>query len=132
MPPQPPPSLRELVAKTAADARRLATAQIALAKAELSSSGEKIGYGAALGLATAGIAFFAVMFLLVTLALVLVALGLPPWAGFLIITALLLIGATVTALLARRSFQGITPPSVAMAELEKTKAALAGPDQSQP
>jgi hypothetical protein len=132
MPPQPPPSLRELVAKTAADARRLATAQIALAKAELSASGEKIGYGAALGLATAGIAFFAVLFLLVTLALVLVALGLPPWAGFLIITALLLIGGAVTGLLARRSFEGISPPSATMAEIEKTKAALAGPDEPQP
>jgi hypothetical protein len=132
MPPQPPPSLRDLVAKTAADARRLATAQIALAKAELSASGEKVGYGAALGLATAGIAFFAILFLLVTLALVLVGLGLPPWAGFLIITVLLLIGGAVTGLLARRSFSSISPPSVTMAEIEKTKAALAGPDEQQP
>ena len=64
--------------------------------------------------------------LLVTLALVLVQLGLPPWAGFLIVAGLLILTAVITALLARKNFNEIQPPSLAMAEFEKTKAALSG------
>jgi uncharacterized protein YacL len=126
MPPQRQPSLKELVQKAAADAQRLATAQVALAKTELSASGQKAGIGAGLGVATLGIAIFAILFLLVTLALVIVALGLPPWAGFLIVTVLLLITGTVTGLLARKQISEAAPPKLAMAEFEKTKAALSG------
>jgi uncharacterized protein YacL len=126
MPPQRQPSLKELVQKAAADAQRLATAQVALAKTELSASGQKAGIGAGLGVATLGIAIFAILFLLVTLALVFVALGLPPWAGFLIVTVLLLITGTVTGLLARKQISEAAPPKLAMAEFEKTKAALSG------
>jgi tetrahydromethanopterin S-methyltransferase subunit C len=126
MPPQRQPSLKELVRKAAADAQRLATAQVALAKTELSASGQKAGIGAGLGIATLGIAVFAILFLLVTLALVIVALGLPPWAGFLIVTVLLLITGTVTGLLARKQISEAAPPNLAIAEFEKTKAALSG------
>lgn len=126
MPPQSPPSIRELLAKAASDSKRLATAQIALTKAEVGASGQKIGVGAGLGIATLCLIFFAVLFLLVTLALVLVQVGLPAWAGFLIVGGLLIIGALITALLARKSFSTIKPPSLAVAEFEKTKAALSG------
>ena len=47
-------------------------------------------------------------------------------AGFLIITGLLVIAALITALLARKSFNDIKPPTLAMAEFEKTKEALSG------
>lgn len=126
MPPQAPPSIKELLTKAVADSKRLATAQIALTKAEVSASGQRIGVGAGLGIATLGIMFFAVMFLLVTLALVLVQWGLQPWAGFLIVVGLLIICAVITALLARKSFNDITPPTLAIAEFEKTKVALSG------
>ncbi len=126
MPPQPQPSIKDLVQKTVADAKRLATAQMELAKTELSASGQKAGIGAGLGIATAGIAVFAVLFLLVTLALVFVALGLPAWAGFLIVAVLLIIAGTVTGLLARKHFNEAKPPNLALAEFEKTKAALSG------
>ena len=115
MPPQPQPSLRELFAKAAADAKRLAAAQVALTKTEMSASGQRIGRGGALGVATLGITFFAVMFLLITLALV-IAIWLPWWAGFLIVTVLLITGAAITGLMARKEFSEISPPSVAMAE----------------
>lgn len=126
MPPQSPPSLKELLSKAVADSKRLATAQVALAKAEVGASGQKIGIGAGLGIATLGLMFFAVLFLLVTLALVLVQVGLQPWAGFLIVGGVLIIGALITALLARKSFNDIRPPSRAIAEFEKTKVALSG------
>ncbi len=126
MPPQPQPSLKELAAKAVADAKRLATAQMALAKVEMSETGQRIGKGGALGVATLGIVIFAILFLLVTLALVFVALGLPAWAGFLIVAVLLIIVGTITGLLARKEFNEIKPASLAMAEFEKTKAALSG------
>ena len=126
MPPQPQPSIKQLVTKTVADAQRLAMAQAALLKTEMSATGTKVGTGAALGIATAGIAIFAVLFLLLTLAFVLVALGLPVWAGMLIVAVLLLITGAITALLARKNFEEAKPPAIAIAEFEKTKAALTG------
>ncbi|MBK9738779.1 MAG: phage holin family protein [Actinobacteria bacterium] len=126
MPPQPQPSIKDLVQKAVADAKRLANAQMALAKAELGESGQKAGIGAGLGIATLGIAIFAILFLLVTLALVIVQLGLQPWAGFLIVAVLLIITGAITGLLARKQFTEAKPPSLALAEFEKTKAALSG------
>jgi Flp pilus assembly protein TadB len=126
MPPQPQPSIKDLVNKTVADAQRLAKAQAALFKTEVADSGTKVGIGGALGLATMLIAVFALLFLLLTLAFVLVALGLPIWAGMLIVAVLLIIIAAVTAFIAKRNFESATPPTIALAELEKTKAALSG------
>ncbi len=126
MPPQPQPSIKDLVTKTVADAQRLAKAQADLFKTEMTESGTKVGIGGALGLATMLVAVFAVLFLLLTIAFVLVALGLPIWAGMLIVAVLLIITAAITAFLAKRNFDEATPPTIAMAELEKTKAALSG------
>lgn len=126
MPPQPQPTLKQLLAKAAADAKRLANAQMALTKAEMGVAGQRVGKGGALGVATLGIAVFAVLFLLVTLALVFVALGLPAWAGFLIVAVLLLLAGGLTGFLAKREFEQVQGPSLAVAEFEKTKAALSG------
>ena len=126
MPPQPDPSLKALVEKTIADAKRLANAQAALAKTELGSSGQNAGMGAGLGVATAIIAGFATLFLLVTLALGLVQMGLMPWLAFLIVAVLLIIVGTVTGLLARKKIEEAKPPNLAIAEFEKTKAMLTG------
>ncbi len=128
MPPQPQhqPSIKDLVTKTVADAQRLAKAQAALLQTEISATGGKVGKGAGLGIATAGIAIFAILFLLLTLAFVLVALGLPIWAGMLIVGILLIIAGTITGLLAKKSIEEAKPPNLAIAEFEKTKAALSG------
>lgn len=126
MPPQPQPSIKELVSKTVADAQRLAKAQADLLKTEMSATGGNVGKGAGLGIATAAIAAYATLFLLLTLAFVLVALGLPIWAGLLIVAVLLIIAGVVTGLLARKFLEEAKPPNVAMAEFEKTKAMLSG------
>lgn len=126
MPPQPQPSIKALVAKTVADAQRLAKAQAALLQTEISATGNRVGKGGALGIVTGVMAFFATMFLLLTLAFVLVALGLPIWAGMLIVAALLIIVGAITGFLAKREFEEAKPPAIAMAEFEKTKAALSG------
>jgi hypothetical protein len=67
------------------------------------------------------------VFVLVTLAWALVALGLPYWAGFGIVALLLLIVAAVLGFLGKKKAEGIKGPERAIAELEKTKLALAGP-----
>ena len=126
MPPQPNPSFKVLVAKTVADAQRLAKAQVALLQTEVSASGAKVGKGGALGIVAATMALFGFLFILLTLAFVLVALGLPIWAGMLIVAALLILVAAIAALIAKKEFESVKGPEVAMAELEKTKAALSG------
>lgn len=126
MPPQPQPSIKDLVGKTVADAQRLAKAQAALLQTEISATGNKLGIGGAMGAATAIIAMFATLFLLLTLAFVLVAVGLPVWAGMLIVAVLLLIAGTITALIAKKNFEEAKGPEIAIAEFEKTKAALSG------
>jgi ABC-type multidrug transport system permease subunit len=126
MPPQPNPSIKELVSKTVADAQRLAKAQMALLQTEVSATGAKVGKGGALGIVAATMAIFGLLFILLTLAFVIVALGLPIWAGMLIIAGLLIIVAAVAGLLAKREFDQAKGPEVAIAEFEKTKAALSG------
>lgn len=132
MPPQAQPSIKDLVSKTVADAQRLAKAQAALLQAEMAETGGKIGIGSALGIATLGLVTFASLFLLLTLAFVIVALGLPVWAGMLIVAALLLIVAAITGLLARKNFTQIKAPEISKAEFEKTKAALSGSPTGHP
>ena len=130
MPPQPPPSIKDLVSKSVSDAQRLAKAQVALLQAEMAETGGKIGLGAAMGIAATTLTFFATIFLLLTLAFVIVALGLPIWAGMLIVAGLLLIGVAVTGFLARKNFSEVKAPTLSKAELEKTKAALSNSGSS--
>ena len=126
MPPQPKdqPSIKELVTKTVADAQRLAKAQAALLQNEMSATGGKVGKGAGLGIATAGIATFAILFLLLTLAWVLVQLGLPTWAGFGIVTLLLFLLTAVLGVLGRKALESVKGAERSQASIEKSKAVL--------
>jgi Flp pilus assembly protein TadB len=126
------PSIRALVASAAQDAKALAQAQFQLAQAELKQSGQKAGMTAGFFIGAGVLAFLGFIFVLVTLAWVLVALGLPTWAGFGIVALLLLIIAGVLGLLGKRTADKIKGPERAMAEMEKTKAALAGATESAP
>ena len=84
------------------DAQDLVRGEIALAKAEARQEVRRLGAGAALlaGAALAGV--IGIVFLLTTLAWGLsAALGWPVWAGFAIVTALLLITAGALALVGR-------------------------------
>lgn len=122
------PSLLSLVNQVKADATRLVNAQVALTKAELSSTGQEAGKTGALLIGAGVLAFLGFVFVLVTLAYVLVALGLPTWAGFGIVALLLIIVAAVLGLLGRRTAQNIKGPVRAQAELEKTLAVFKGGD----
>jgi len=132
MPPTPEPKVSELIGKAIADAQRLALAQIALAKKELSASGESAGKGGVFGVVALLLVAQASFFMLFALVYVLVQLGLPPWASFLIVALLLLAGAAIAGLMARKYFERVKAPEVAVSEFEKTREAILGPATSNP
>ena len=127
MPPTQPPKMSVLLGKAVADAQRLAMAQIALAKKELSESGEHAGKGSIFGIVALLLIAQASLFLLFTIVYLLVQLGLPVWASFLIVTLVLIAGAAVAGLMARKNFEQIKSPTTAMDEFDKTREAILGP-----
>ena len=125
-------SIKDLVRKTVADGQRLVKAQLALTQAELTSSGQALGRAGILVIVAIGcIALFSI-FLLITIAYVFVAIGLPVWAGFGLVSLLLLITAGVAGLLAKQQADRISAPKIALAELAKTQQALAPSDKAAP
>jgi len=120
------PSLRALLASAKDDLTRLVRAQTELAQTELKATGRAAGQTGILFSAALGIAAVGGIFLLVTIAYVLVALGLPVWAGFGIVTLVLIIAAVVLAALGRRAAARITPPERTIRQIEQTKAVLSG------
>lgn len=120
------PSLRALLASAKDDLARLVKAQAELAQTELKATGRAAGQTGLLFIAALSIAAMAGIFLLVTVAYVLVALGLPVWAGFGIVTLALVVAAAVLGLLGRRAAAGITPPERTLKQIEQTKAVLSG------
>ena len=105
-------SIGGLIRQARLDLQRLVAAQVALIQAELRASGRAIGLTSLLILGALGSVSAAGLFLLVTLALGISALGLPVWAGFGIVTLLLLLGTVALALLGRRTARLIQPPTL--------------------
>ena len=115
------PSIRDLLGRAANDVVRLGRAQLALAQNELKQSGDAIGKTSVFFVLAAAMGLFGLIFVLVTIAYVLVQLGLPTWAGFGIVALLLIIAAVIFALLGRSQAQKIKAPIVALEEFEKTR-----------
>jgi len=124
------PSISELVSKTIMDAKRLATAQLALAKAEIQASKKAITAATALGLTALILAPLAIVFLLFTLAYGLQQMGLQTWAAFGIVSLLILIVIGITAALAVSQAKKVKGPELAIRELNKTVEALGQTDAS--
>ena len=84
--------------------------------------------GSSFGMIVTGsfILLLGVIFLLVTLAYVLVELGLPVWAGFGIVTLVLLLVGAIIALVGMRRAKTVHGPERSMAALEATKTTLRG------
>jgi fatty acid desaturase len=117
-------SLGAMVKGVTEDISTLVRGEIELAKTELRDTAKTAANGGAL-LAVAGVtAFLAIIFLLLTLAWVLVQLGLPTWAGFGIVTLLLIIVAVIVGLLGKKRLDTVTGPERSQASIEKTKAVL--------
>lgn len=120
------PSVAALVSSAIADSQLLLKQQMELTKTELDTT--KNEAVATTGL-FAGAGLFGLLgfiFLLVAAAYGLVALGLPVWAGFLIVAGLLLVIAAVLGLAGKGRAKRIGPPKRAITQLNATKAALSG------
>jgi len=117
-------SLGAMVKGVTEDISTLVRGEIELAKTELQNTAKTAANGGGL-LVVAGVtAFLGIIFLLLTLAWVLVQLGLPTWAGFGIVTLLLIIVAVILGLLGKKRLDTVTGPERSQASIEKTKAVL--------
>lgn len=129
-PNQVDPSVKELVTSAAKDVSTMLSAQVELAKAEMSASAKQAGSAFGLIAAAAALAGVAGLFLLVTIAYVLVAVGLPVWAGFGIVTLALIIIALIVGLVGVRHAKKVRGPEETKKQIELTKEAFASPTAS--
>lgn len=120
------PTIRELVKSVTADSQRLMKAQSELMRTEVKSSEEAAGATAGMLIGAAVLGGLGAIFLLVTIAYVLVALGLPVWAGFGIVTLVLLIVAAILGALGKKRAKSITGIPRAKAEFAQTRQMLSG------
>lgn len=116
-----PASTADLLRDIADEATTLVRQEVTLAKQELTEGMAQTAKAGSV-LAVAGVVgLFALGFLLTTLAWILEALGLPTWAGFGIVTLLLLIVAGVAGLIGVRQLQKAkVAPDRAKAQLKTT------------
>lgn len=131
-PTSPPtdPSIPELMRSAATDVTALISDQIELTKAELQVSAKTAGRAFGLLAAAAFVAIFLFLFVLLTLAFVLNAVGLPMWAAFGIVTLILLIVTAVLGLVGKKRADSITPPQRSMAQAEITATTVKGSIES--
>ena len=114
-------SIPELVRSVVTSGQRYAQAQRALVETEVKRAGREAGLAGAFGAAAIATGSLFVIFLLLTLAWVLVQLGLQTWAGFGVVTLLLLAATVTMILLAKRKAEAIRGPQLALqADLAQT------------
>ena len=115
-------SLGSLVSGVSEDISTLLRGEIELVKTELKESASKAGKGSGFLIGAAVLGFLGIIFLLLTLAWVLVQLGLPTWAGFGIVTLLLFITTVILGLLGKKQLEAVKGPEIAPVSIAKTKA----------
>ena len=104
------PSVGTLVQSAMADVSTLVRGEIELAKAEIGRSAKKAGISVGLFAAAGVLAAFAGIYLFVTIAEALTALGLPRWVSYGIVTLFLLVLAGIAALIGMRMLKKIEKP----------------------
>jgi uncharacterized membrane protein YqjE len=129
---QKQPSLKQLFAQTFSDGKKLLTAQVNLTTTELQQSGKTIGAVSVMALIAVSLVSLGSIFLLIALAYVLVALGLPVWSGFLIVAGVLILGAAIFGGIAYKKGQKISGPSLASQEWKQTSESLAQLNERKP
>ncbi|MGY9079246.1 MAG: phage holin family protein [Candidatus Nanopelagicales bacterium] len=122
---QPQQSLKQLVTHTVSDGKRLLRAQVNLTTTELSQTTKTIGKISLLALIAVSLISMGAIFVLIAIAYALVALGLPTWAGFLIVAVTLLIAAAILGVLIRSKGKTVKGPTLASKEWKKTSESLA-------
>lgn len=97
-------SLGRIIKDLTADFSALFRSEVALLKFEIRDMVAKLGGGAAMFAAAACLAIFGIGFLIVTIVLGLVALGVPAWLSTLIVTIVLFVAAGVLAMKGKKKF----------------------------
>jgi hypothetical protein len=129
---QTQPSLKQLITRTISDGKKLLSAQVNLTTTEIQQTGKTIGAVSVLALITVAFLSLGGLFILISLAYVLVAIGLPVWAGFLIVAGVLIIAAAVVGAVAHKKSQKITAPTLAAEEWKQTSESLAQLNERKP
>ena len=119
------PSLKELISNTISDGKKLLTAQVNLTTTEVQQAGKAIGAISVLAITAILLLSLGGLFLLIALAYVLVAIGLPIWAGFLIVAGVLVLIAGILGAVAYSKSKSLEGPSVAAKEWQKTSDSIA-------
>jgi Na+-transporting methylmalonyl-CoA/oxaloacetate decarboxylase gamma subunit len=122
-------TIGQLVADATHDLQEIVRGEIDLAKAEIAAGAKVMGRGAGL-LAGAGfLGLVGLFFLFHTFARV-IAVWLPVWAGYAIVTAFLFIVAAVLGLLGRKALQEAKPAPERAIEQGKATVAVLKQDRS--
>ncbi|MBM6398834.1 phage holin family protein [Phycicoccus sonneratiae] len=117
-------TIGQLVADATHDLQGIVRGEIALAKAEVAQGAKVIGKGAGMFAGAAFVGLLGLIFLFHTLAYV-VAIWLPVWAGYLVVTVFMFLVAGVLALLGKSAFDKAKPaPERAIEQGRETIAAL--------
>lgn len=117
-------SLGSLISNVVRDAKTLLNAQVALTKTEAQQAGQQVAVVSVFGLIALSGLSMAGLFGLIALAFGIAALGLPVWAGFLIVTGILLLLAVIAGLVAKVRSGKITGLTVAQKEWKATTDAV--------
>jgi hypothetical protein len=117
-------SLGTLVSKVVRDAKALLNAQVALTRTEAQKTGQQVAVVSVFGILALAAVSIAGLFGLIALAFGFVALGLPEWAGFLIVAGILILAAVITGIVAKVRSGKITGLHVAQAEWQATSQAV--------
>ena len=129
-------SLGDLVALAAKDVSQLIRYEIDLAKSELKGDVQRIGLAGALGGMAAFVACLVLVLLSIALAFGLVALGIYPWAAFLIVAGVYVLFAALVlgiAYLRVRRLSGLSKTRKTVTEgLELLRPEGQHPDGQQP
>lgn len=121
-------TIGQLVADISHQLSDLLRAEISLAKAEVKADVTKGGLGAGLLAGAAFLALIAFILLCVAAAYGLVAAGLPTWAGFLVVTVVLLVVAAVLGLVGRARLKLVSAPQRTIDSAKDSVEALKGHD----
>jgi len=100
-------SLGTIFKDLSADISTLFRSEIALLKLEIKDTAAKLGGGTAMFAGAVFLALLGLAFLVVTIVLGLVALGVPAWLSTLIITVILFAGAAVLAIMGKKKFEAV-------------------------
>lgn len=100
------PTIGRLVHDAFTDTSTLVRSEIQLAKAEIGADVKKAGKGGGMLAAAGVVALFALTFLLHTVAIA-IGVALPLWAGYLIVTVVLLLVAGVLALVGKKALSAV-------------------------